>query len=311
MSADARARELRGMLIALAGVIIFAATLPATRVAVAHFSPWWVALARAELAAVLAGAALWLRGERVPPREHWPAIGLTALGVVLGFPLFSSLAMVSASASHGAVVAGLLPFATAIAATLRSGERPAAAFWAAAALGSGVVVAFALRSGGGAMGAGDWAMLAAVAAGALGYAEGGRLARVLGGWQTIAWALVASAPVLALPTLWLSVSQPFASAPGAAWAGFLYVAAFSQFLGFLFWYGGMAIGGVARVSQVQLLQLFFTLLFAWLLLGEPVDASTWLVALVVVALIAIGRRAPVRLSPGARSAARGPSSTME
>ena len=294
MSAATRARELRGMSVALVGVIMFGATLPATRVAVAQFDPWWLALARVELAALLAGAALWLTGQRPPAREHWPGLALTALGVVVGFPLFSSLAMRSVPASHGAVVAGLLPFATVVAATLRSGERPALAFWAAAAAGSALVVGFALRNGGGTLHPGDWAMLAAVIAGALGYAEGGKLARVLGGWQTIAWALVASAPVLVLPTAWLTLSQPLATAGTSAWAGFLYVAIFSQLIGFLFWYGGMAIGGVARVSQVQLLQLFFTLIFAWLLLDEPVDRATWAVAILVVALIWIGRRAPVR-----------------
>lgn len=306
MNGEVRARELRGMLVALVGVVMFAATLPATRIAVAHLSPWWIALGRAELAAILAGIALWARRERLPAREHWPSLALTALGVVLGFPLFSSLAMVSASASHGAVVAGLLPFATVVAATLRSGERPAASFWAAASAGSAVVIGFALRGGDGALGAGDWAMLAAVAAGAIGYAEGGRLARTLGGWQTIAWALVIAAPLLALPTLWVGMTQPFASVPASAWAGFLYVAVFSQLVGFLFWYGGMAIGGVARVSQVQLLQLFFTLLFAWLLLDEPVDGLTWLVALLVVALVALGRRAPVRVAARAASPTRPP-----
>lgn len=292
---DSHERELRGMLVALVGVIMFAATLPATRVAVAEFDPAWVALARVELAALLAALALWLTGQRPPGREHWLGLALVALGVVLGFPLFSSIAMRSTPAAHGAIVAGLLPFATVIAATLRSPERPSLAFWLAAGAGSAVVVGFALRNGGGALHAGDWAMLAAVASGALGYAEGGRLARSLGGWQTIAWALVASAPLLALPTAWLSVHQPMAAASAGAWAGFLYVAVFSQLVGFLFWYGGMAIGGVARVSQVQLLQLFFTLVFAWLLLGEPVDRVTWAVALLVVALIAIGRRAPVRI----------------
>ncbi len=288
------------MLLALVGVVMFGATLPATRIAVADFDPWWLALARAELAAALAAAALLLTGQPRPGREHWRGLGLTALGVVLGFPLFSSIAMRSADASHGAVVNGLLPFATVIAATLRSRERPALGFWLAALAGSVVVMAFALRDGGGRLHTGDWAMLAAVAAGALGYAEGGRLARSLGGWQTIAWALVVAAPILALPTLWLSLEQPFAAASHAAWAGFLYVSIFSQLIGFLFWYGGMAIGGVARVSQVQLLQLFFTLIFAWWLLDESVDRTTWIAACLVVALIALGRRAPVRLAHAPR-----------
>jgi drug/metabolite transporter (DMT)-like permease len=292
-----RARELEGMLLALAGVAIFGATLPATRLAVAALDPWWVALARAEVAAALAGIALLATRQRLPAREHWRGLAVTAAGVVLGFPLFSSLAMTTTSASHGAVVVGLLPFATAIVATWRNGERPAPAFWLAAAAGSAVVIGFALRAGAGALSSGDLALLAAVASGALGYAEGGRLARALGGWQTIAWALLLAAPVLALPTAWLTFVQPFDGVPRSAWGGFLYVAVFSQLLGFLFWYGGMALGGVARVSQVQLLQIFFTLVFAHLALGEAIEPATWLVALAVVALVALGRRAPVLHAP--------------
>jgi drug/metabolite transporter (DMT)-like permease len=291
-------RELRGMTVALVGVAIFAGTLPATRLAVAEFDAWWVALARAELAAVLAAGALWITGQRLPARADWPALALVALGVVLGFPLFTSLAMRNSPASHAAVVVGLLPFATAIAATMRTGERPAPLFWVAAAAGSTIVAAFALRDDGGPLRAGDWALLAAVASAALGYAEGGRLARTLGGWQTIAWALVLAAPVLLLPTVVLTMAQPLAAASARAWAAFTYVSVFSQLLGFLFWYGGMAIGGVARVSQVQLLQIFFTLIIAWLLLDEPVDAVTWLVAAGVVGSIALGRKAPVRRPAG-------------
>ncbi len=286
--------ELRGMLLAVVGVMIFAGTLPATRIAVAELSPAWLALARAECAALLGAVALRLSGAKRPQRRHLGAIAMTSFGVVLGFPLFSSLAMREASASHGAVIVGLLPFATVLAATLFGGERPTRWFWLAALCGSAVVVAFALHAGGGRLALGDWSMLAAVAAGALGYAFGGRLARELGGWQTIAWALLLAAPFLIVPTVWLTLHESFAGASAAAWAGFAYVTVFSQLLGFVFWYGGMAIGGIARVSQVQLLQLFFTLVFAWWLLDEPIGVTTWLAAVAVVALIALGRRAGVR-----------------
>lgn len=286
--------ESRGMALAFVGVLMFGATLPATRLALEGFDPGFVALARAELAALLAGLALWIARAPLPAREHWRALMITAAGVVLGFPLFSSIAMRTSDASHGAVVNGLLPFATALAAMGRAHERPSPGFWIAAASGSALVVAFALHAGGGTLRAGDWAMLAAVAAGAIGYAEGGRLAARLGGWQTIAWALVAAAPWLLAPALWSAAQQPFARAGARAWAGLAYVAVVSQFLGFLFWYGGMAIGGVARVSQVQLLQLFVTLAIAAALMGEAVAPGTWAVAAAVVALVAAGRRAPVR-----------------
>ncbi|MCL4747085.1 MAG: DMT family transporter [Burkholderiaceae bacterium] len=282
------------MLLALVGVMIFAGTLPATRIAVAELDPTWLALARAELAAVLGAFALWASGARRPLRRHIAPLALTSLGVVVGFPLFSSIAMRDASASHGAVVVGLLPFATVVAAAVFGGERPSRAFWIAAFAGSLIVVVFALHAGGGEFRPSDWSLVAAVVAAAVGYAVGGRLARELGGWQTIAWALLLAAPLLIVPALWLTHLEPMAGVSLRAWAGFAYVTVFSQLIGFLFWYGGMAIGGVARVSQTQLLQLFFTLIFAWLLLGEPVRASTWFAGSAVVALIAIGRRAGVR-----------------
>ncbi len=286
--------ELRGMLLALVGVMIFAGTLPATRIAVAELDPIWLALARAELAAVLGAFALWASGAKRPLRRHLGPLALVSLGVVIGFPLLSSIAMREASASHGAVVIGLLPFATVVAAAVLGGERPSRAFWVAAFAGSLIVVVFALHEGGGGLRSSDWSLIASVVAAAVGYAVGGRLARELGGWQTIAWALLLAAPLLVVPTLWLTYVESMAGVSLRAWAGFAYVTVFSQLIGFLFWYGGMAIGGVARVSQTQLLQLFFTLIFASLLLGEPVQASTWVAGSAVVALIAIGRRAGVR-----------------
>lgn len=286
--------ETRGMLLGLAGVAMFAMTLPMTRLAVAELDPVWLALARAEGAALLAAIALIATRSAPPQRRHWPALIGVSAGVILGFPLFSSVAMRFTDASHGAVITGLMPLATALIAIRLAGERPSPGFWVAAAAGSLLVCGFALRAGAGSIGAGDVSMLAAVLTGAAGYAWGGRLARELGGWQTIAWALVASAPVLALPTVWLSLRADFSSVGLPAWIGFFWVTVFSQFVGFFFWYGGMAIGGVARVSQVQLLQLFMTLVFAAWIGSERVDAATWAVAAAVVAIVAIGRRTAVR-----------------
>lgn len=291
-----RSRTTRGMLLGLAGVLMFSLTLPLTRLAVAGIDAYWLALARAEVAAVLAGIVLWATGQRRPQRRHWPALGGVAFGVVLGFPLFSSIAMRTTDAAHGAIIVGLLPLATAIIAARIAGERPSRRFWAAALTGSAVVIGFALRNGAGTLSAGDLAMLGAVGTGAIGYAWGGRLARELGGWQTICWALVFAAPLLLVPTLWLSLRADFSAAGALHWLCFGYISVFSQLVGFFAWYGGMALGGVARVSQVQLLQLFFSLIFAAALVGERVDAATWLTAGAVVAIVVIARGAPVRLA---------------
>lgn len=283
----------RGMVLGLIGVFAFSLTLPMTRLAVAELDPVWIALARSEIAAVLAGLALLVRRVPVPARRHWRGLFSTALGVVVGFPLFSSIAMRTTEASHGAVVVGLLPLATVIAAAWLVHERPTRAFWAAAIAGSAVVFAFALWRGSGTLSIGDMALLAAVAAGAFGYAHGGMLSRHLGGWQTICWVLVFSAPFLLLPTAWLTVVTPLANVSWPAWLGLAYVSVFSQLVGFFFWYGGMALGGVARVSQVQLLQLFMTLILAGWINGEAVEPSTWTTATLVVVIVAIGRRTGV------------------
>ncbi len=281
-----------GTLQALIGVAMFAATLPATRIAVAQLDPVWVALVRVEIAAVVAAAALWLAGGPRPARRDLPSLALTALGVVLGFPLFTSIAMTQAGAAPGAIVTGLLPVATAAAAALRGGERPSARFVWLAVAGAAVAVGHGMWQSGGGLGAGHSAMLAAVLLGALGYAEGGRLAARLGGWQTIAWALVLAAPLLALP-LALGNWEPARSASPAAWGALAYLALVSQFVGFAFWYGGMARAGVARVSQLQLLQPFLTLLLCWPLLGETVPWPSWIAALAVVAIVVASRRTTV------------------
>jgi drug/metabolite transporter (DMT)-like permease len=286
--------ETRGMLMGTIGVAMFAMTLPMTRWAVADLDPVWLAFARAEGAAALALVALLLTRAPRPDRRHWPALVAVSLGVIVGFPLFSSIAMRSSEASHGAVITGLMPLATAFIGARLAGDRPSKGFWIAAITGSALVCGFALHAGAGRFGAGTLWMLAAVVSGAAGYAWGGRLARELGGWQTIAWSLVFSAPLLAGPTLWLSWHHELSSASTRAWIGFAWVTVFSQFIGFYFWYGGMAIGGVTRVSQVQLLQIFMTLVFASWIGGEEVDAATWAIAAAVVATVAIGRRAPVR-----------------
>jgi drug/metabolite transporter (DMT)-like permease len=287
-----RRGESQGMLLGLAGVVIFSLTLPMTRVAVRDFDPVLVGLGRALLAAVLAALLLSFTRQRAPSRAQVNGLLLVSLGVIAGFPVFSSIAMRTLPSAHGAVVVGLLPFATALAAAWRADERPSPLFWLCATLGSALVIGFALREGGGTLQWGDAAMLLAVGLGALGYAEGGKLARDLGGWQVICWALVLSVPWLVPAVGWLAWHQDKAIGL-PAWGAFVYVAVFSQFLGFFAWYRGLALGGVARVGQVQLLQIFFTIGFAALMFGEVVEPVTWMFAIAVAAVIAIGRRAKV------------------
>jgi drug/metabolite transporter (DMT)-like permease len=284
------ARDRRtGLLYGLVGVASFSLTLPATRLAVADLDPVFVGLGRAVVAAVLAaGVLVWTRSPW-PGRALVPRLLLVAGGVVVGFPLFTAWAMRRVPAAHGAVVVGLLPLATALTAAWLAHERPSRRFWASALFGSAVVVAFALWDGGGELQGADALLVAAVAAAAVGYAEGGRLARTLGGWQVICWALVLAAPAMLVPTLLVADARLLA-APASAWAGFAYVSGVSMFLGFFAWYRGLALGGIAAVGQVQLLQPFLTIAASALLLGERVGAATYVAAALVIASIAIGRR---------------------
>ncbi|ADJ63321.1 DMT family transporter [Herbaspirillum seropedicae] len=285
--------ESRGMWLGLIGVAVFSLTLPFTRIAVAELSPAFVAFGRAVVAGLCSLALLaWMRAPR-PNAQQLRGLVITALGVVVGFPLFSSIAMRYVPAAHGAVVVGLLPLATALFGALRFGERPSAGFWLSALAGSAIVIAFALRAGGGSFHAADFALFAAVITAAMGYAEGGRLAQSMGGQNVIAWALVVALPVMLPVSLWLGW-QDGLSASAPAWLAFGYVSLFSMFIGFFFWYKGLALGGIARVGQVQLLQPFMSLLGAAVIAGEALDASNMLFALAVIVVVAIGRRMAVR-----------------
>jgi drug/metabolite transporter (DMT)-like permease len=280
----------RGLLLGLAGVVAFSGTLPATRVAVTALDPVFVGLGRALVAAILAAIVLAATHSPVPPRALWPRLGVVALGVVAGWPVLSAFAMRHVPAAHGAVVAGLLPLATALAGAWLAHERPRRKFWIWALFGSAVVIAFALWEGGGALQLADLLLAGAVAAAAIGYAEGARLARIIGGWQVICWVLILAAPFVAIPT-WLTFDARSLTAPWPAWAGFAYVAVISQFLGFFAWYRGLALGGIAAVGQTQLLQPFLTIIASAWLLAEPVTAATYIAAALVIAAIAMGRRA--------------------
>ena len=286
----------RGMLLGLIGVAMFSLTLPFTRMAVAELDPGFVAFGRALVAAAL--AAIWLRRTNAPrpPRASLAPLAMVGLGCIVGFPWLTSIAMRTLPAAHGAVLVGILPLATALCVLLRGKEKPSVGFWIMALLGSSLVIAFALRNSGGSFQRADLLMLAAVALAALGYAEGGRLAQSLGGPQVICWALLLATPLLLPVTALLGWwhADAITHAGARAWIGFAYVSAFSMFIGFFFWYRGMALGGVARVGQVQLLQPFLTLLGAAVLLGEPLTPANFLFALAVIAVVAVGRKMQVR-----------------
>ncbi|MFZ6758998.1 DMT family transporter [Undibacterium sp. Ji50W] len=282
-------QENKGMVLGLVGVVIFSLTLPFTRMAVAELNPVFVALGRAVVAACCSGILLWMQGGKWPQRAQMKPLLITALGVVVGFPLFSSIAMAHVPASHGAIVLGILPLATALFAALRFNEKPSTGFWLMALLGSGLVIVFVLMQGGGSFQMADLALFVAVIAAAMGYAEGGRLSQSMGGQQVISWALLLAMPVLLPLTLWLGWHYGV-QASGRAWAGFAYVSVFSMFIGFFFWYKALALGGIARVGQVQLLQPFLSLLGAALILGETLSGREILFALAVIVVVGFGRR---------------------
>lgn len=278
-------------MLGLLGVAAFSLTLPATRVAVGSLHPLFVGLGRAVLAALLAGVYLAMTRSRLPRRQDWPGIVVVALGVVIGFPVLTAYAMRYVDASHGGVVLGVLPLATVAAGFALYRERPTVGFWVTAVIGCALVVLFSLWRGGGGLHLADLALLAAVIAAAVGYAVGARLTRSLGGAVVISWALVISAPFLIAPAVYYAPATLDFSF--GVWFAFLYVSFVSQFLGFLPWYRALALGGIARVSQMQLLQPFLTLVAAAVFVGEVVDGATVAFALLVVAVVAIGRRCNV------------------
>jgi len=268
----------------LLGVIIFSGSLPATRVAVGDFSPLFLTSARAAIAAFLGAAFLVALRQVRPARSDLGSLAVVALGVVVGFPLLTALALQHITAVHSIVFVGLLPLATAIFGVLRGGERPKPAFWLFSCLGAGTVAGFALAGSDAGSVVGDLLMMAAILLCGLGYAEGAALSRRLGGWQVISWALLLALPMMAAVAL-ATMPGSWSGIGGPAWLGLAYVSVFSMLIGFVFWYRGLALGGIAGVGQLQLLQPFFGLALAGLLLHEPVAwtmiAATGLVILCV------------------------------
>lgn len=283
-----------GLLFGLLGVIAFSFTVPMTRIAAPELGGVFTGMARTGVAAILATAVLTIRREPWPERKFWSGLMMVALGTVFGFGLFVSIAMQSLPAAHGVIVVGLLPAATAVMAVIRAGERPSPAFWLACAAGVVAVLIFATVQGAGRPQRGDFILLLAVGMASLGYAEGGRLSRELGGWRVISWALVFSIPPLSLILAWLFSVNGAPDASSEAWLSFLYLGAVSMYLGFFPWYRGLALGGVARVGQVQLVQPVFSLVWAALLLDEHISIATGLAAIVVIATAFLSRLTLVR-----------------
>ena len=272
----------------LLGVIIFSGSLPATRVAVADFSPIFLTSARAVIAALLGSLFLLALRQPRPVKQDTVPLVFVAIGCVVGFPLLTALALQHITSAHSLVFIGLLPLATAIFGVLRGGEHPKPAFWLFSAIGAVAVAGFALYGSQAGNVTGDLLMVAAILVCGLGYAEGATLSRRLGGWQVISWSLLLSLPLMAiialayLPTSWGNIHL-------SSWIGLGYVSVFSMLIGFIFWYRGLALGGIAGVGQLQLLQPFFGLLLAALFLHEPV-AWTMIVSTFIVVLCVAGAK---------------------
>ena len=302
-------KEKEALFWGLIGVTLFAATLPFTRIAVGgvqapQLSPWFVTFGRAALAGLLSVVyLLWQRSRgtlNVPTRAEWPLVAMTAFGVIVGFPLFLALALRHVPSTHGAVVTALLPLSTALLGALWFKQRPSKGFWGCAVLGSGLVLCFMIwrqwqATGGFYLGAANIYLIIAMTTGAFGYIGGARLTPRLGSEQVICWVLVSCLPLTLPVALIFAPAQP-GSIATMSWVGFMYVALFSMWIGFFAWYRALALGAV-RVSQIQLIQPFLSLLFAVPLVGERLDGLTLVFAVAVIATVYMGKKMPVNSVP--------------
>lgn len=304
-------KETKGMIYGLFGVSGFGLTLPATKAVVPYMDPIFIGLGRAVIAAFVSIILLLIFRQKLPNRKQINQLFWVALGVIVGFPVLTSWAMQYVPASHGGVVLGILPLATAVAGALVGGERPSVLFWAVSVLGSILVILYAILQGAGSLQVADIALLGAIFSAAIGYAVGGKLAKELGGWQTICWALVLALPFIFLPAF-NKAPESFSNISINAYIGFLYLALVSQLFAFFVWYKGLALGGIARVSQTQLLQPFVTLLASVFLLGEILDQKTILFVFLVVFSVWLGKKIPIgeklnkSIQPATMTSPKGP-----
>ena len=285
--------ESKGMFLGLVGVVSFGLTLPATRFIIPYFEPVFIGLGRAVIASFVAALLLIATKQTRPSRNQFYQLLGVASGVVVGFPILSAWAMQTVPASHGGVVLGVLPLVTAIVGSVVSNEKPSVAFWICGIVGSAVVIAYSLLQGVGEFQTGDFFLLGAIVSAATGYALGGKLSKEIGGWQVICWALVISFPFIIVPA-WMEAPQDVVgSLPLNVILSFLYLALVSQLFGFFFWNKGLALGGVARVSQTQLLQPIVTLVASALLINETINVQTIVFATLVIVTVAIGKKMPI------------------
>ena len=281
------------MLIGFIGILIFSLTLPVSKIAVLTFNPYFIAFGRACLAGLFALAYLLYKQYPLPSKTDLAKIAVIALGVVFGFPIFTTVAMKEGSSSHGAVILGMMPLATTVIGVIRFKERPSIGFWLVSILGAGLVMTYALLKSSGSLSYIDGLLVLGGICACIGYVEGGELSRRMNPRAVISWALVISLPINIMAT-YFTFSSAYWSADPIALTSFIYLSLFPMYLGFFFWYEGLAIGGIARVSQVQLIQPFCTLLAASLFLGDPLTAMNMVFAFLVVSTVILSKRMLVK-----------------
>ena len=286
-------QESKGMLIGFIGILIFSLTLPVSKIAVLSFDPYFIAFGRASLAGLVALAYLLYQQAVLPQKSDWLKFVIIALGVVFGFPILTTVAMKEGSSSHGVVILGMMPLATTVIGVIRFKERPSLGFWLVSLLGAALVVIYALLKSSGSFTYIDGLLVAGGICACIGYVEGGELSRRMNPRVVISWALVISLPANAVAAYYL-FSPEFWNADAVAWTSFIYLSLFSMFLGFFFWYEGLAVGGIARVSQVQLIQPFCTLVAASILLGDHLTIMNMVFAFLVVSTVILSKRMLVR-----------------
>lgn len=281
--------ETKGMLLGFIGVLMFSLTLPFTRIAVAELSPYFVTFGRSSLGGICALLLFAFTKPKLPTKNQLIRLSVMALGVVYGFPLFVSLAMKTLPSAHGGIVLGVLPLATAVVGALRFNERPSLAFWITAVMGSLLVITYASLNGSGGLASEDWLLFVAIASASIGYSEGGKLSEEMSSVEVISWALVLTLPINIFLT-YQYIDFEISAVSTSAIISFVYVGLISMYIAFFFWYRGIALGGVARVGQVQLLQPFLTLVGAYFLLDEQITAMNIGFALCVLAVVVLGKR---------------------
>jgi drug/metabolite transporter (DMT)-like permease len=281
-------KETKGMLIGFIGILIFSLTLPVSKIAVLSFSPYFIAFGRAALAGIVALAYLIYKKEALPSKIDFGKFIVISLGVVFGFPIFTTVAMTQGSSSHGAVILGMMPLATTVIGVIRFKERPSLGFWLVSLLGAALVVIYALLKNAGSFTYIDGLLVLGGICACIGYVEGGELSRKMNPRAVISWALVISLP-LNIVLSYLTFNSQYLEAGTIPWISFVYLSLFPMFIGFFFWYEGLAIGGIARVSQVQLIQPFCTLFAASILLGDSITVLNLVFAVLVVSTVILGK----------------------